>query len=485
MRLRSRPRRIKLDDVVALGDVDDALADFCDSAISSAAASTGIDDRTIRDWLETELVSEDGFRTQTQFGPDGGTTVLRTLEDGHFLRAERRRGTSWFEIAHDRLVAPLRASNLRWRETNLDTLQLRALSWDRHDRPDGRLLRGDDLDRALAWSDIHAGRLSDLDRAFLEASTAERERVRDAIRRRRRDRLVAVVSTTVATGSAIALVIALVFAARARDDRDVAAMDLADAELARDDARATLNDVAARTAAAAEAQEAANAAQDALEQAEEARIAAEARAEELAGTSAGEAAARDADAAAAAEEQARTAADVAAASAQNATEVAEGAAAEVLAAPDTTMPTLDDWDGGYTLVARPAIALQLGQKGDPVAWLQEALSQLGYEVEVDGLFGEETLDGVRDFQADRGLAVTGIASAEIWNELSLAVVDLQRRLTALDHYHNEIDGFFGEQTVEAIEDLQDEHDLEITGRVTPDVFAILDEVELDELPTQG
>jgi len=45
--------------------------------------------------------------------------------------------------------------------------------------------------------------------------------------------------------------------------------------------------------------------------------------------------------------------------------------------------------------------LRLGDRGDPVRDLQARLTQCGCSVTLDGVFGEETLAGVRAFQAPR------------------------------------------------------------------------------------
>jgi hypothetical protein len=51
--------------------------------------------------------------------------------------------------------------------------------------------------------------------------------------------------------------------------------------------------------------------------------------------------------------------------------------------------------------------LQYGDRGTDVEALQEAL-----EIEVDGIYGRETYEAVKEFQEDRGLVVDGIAGTE-------------------------------------------------------------------------
>ena len=74
------------------------------------------------------------------------------------------------------------------------------------------------------------------------------------------------------------------------------------------------------------------------------------------------------------------------------------------------------WDGEYRPKTSPGRVVQLGNLGQQVERLQEALSRLGYDVDVDGYFGYGTEAAVRQFQRDRGLPVTGVATEDVWNE---------------------------------------------------------------------
>lgn len=55
------------------------------------------------------LIAESGFRTQILHGPDQGLAddAVWPLVDAHLVGAERRRGATWFELAHERLVTPV------------------------------------------------------------------------------------------------------------------------------------------------------------------------------------------------------------------------------------------------------------------------------------------------------------------------------------------------------------------------------------------
>ena len=59
---------------------------------------------------------------QTIDGPDGdvGGSAIDALLRAHLVRGEDRRGATWYELAHDRLVEPVMRSNAEWREGNLE-----------------------------------------------------------------------------------------------------------------------------------------------------------------------------------------------------------------------------------------------------------------------------------------------------------------------------------------------------------------------------
>ena len=70
-----------------------------------------------------------------------------------------------------------------------------------------------------------------------------------------------------------------------------------------------------------------------------------------------------------------------------------------------------------TLRPLPYPTLGRGARGDAVVWLQARLRAWGLPVARDGAFGAETRAGVRAFQREQGLAVTGRADAPTWRLL--------------------------------------------------------------------
>ena len=63
-----------------------------------------------------------------------------------------------------------------------------------------------------------------------------------------------------------------------------------------------------------------------------------------------------------------------------------------------------------------------GSTGSAVSQLQTVLNQHGYDLAVDGIFGEKTQAAVRDYQKKNNLKLDGIAGKETWGSL-MAVPD--------------------------------------------------------------
>ncbi|HEX2361846.1 MAG TPA: WD40 repeat domain-containing protein, partial [Jiangellaceae bacterium] len=146
-----------------------------------------------------------GIRGQVLYGPrqNGAFSegAVRMLTDAHLVRAESRRGATWYELAHDRLIEPVKEDNARWREVNLSHFERLATWWDEQNRPDQALLTGPDLVNAETWVAANAAALSPREQEFFEASrkAAEHaERERRATKRTRRWLVIAVVGCVLA-----------------------------------------------------------------------------------------------------------------------------------------------------------------------------------------------------------------------------------------------------------------------------------------------
>ncbi len=78
-------------------------------------------------------------------------------------------------------------------------------------------------------------------------------------------------------------------------------------------------------------------------------------------------------------------------------------------------PPLPPPDPGWPTLAK-------GNKGDQVVWLQQHLASFDPAVTVTSTFDAATDQGLRNFQASRGLPVTGSTDALTWSAvLGLAI----------------------------------------------------------------
>lgn len=160
------------------GDVNQALADYYRAQVETI--SNPDNERQIREWFSEKLISPQGIRIQVLKGEgfsDGlDNTLISLFVDSYLLRSEKRGGKTWFELAHDRLVDPVRQSNANWFEANLHPMQRQAALWEKQGRSDSLLLRGKDLDMAKSWAaKFEAKKLLPLERELLQRSLKQRQ----------------------------------------------------------------------------------------------------------------------------------------------------------------------------------------------------------------------------------------------------------------------------------------------------------------------
>jgi WD40 repeat protein len=139
--------------VVAYADVDHALADYYAERVRSVATETGVEERAVRLWFERELITPQGVRGQVLAGETQklDARAVAALVDSHLVRAEARRNAVWYELAHDRLIQPVRDDNREWLARNerpIDRLAQRASLWQKEGRPKRLLLKGRALRQA-------------------------------------------------------------------------------------------------------------------------------------------------------------------------------------------------------------------------------------------------------------------------------------------------------------------------------------------------
>jgi len=211
------------------GHVDRALGDYYEENIAEVVRETGVREQALRDWFDDELITRQGFRAQVPHGPavDGdldGEAIARRLEP-YLVRSEPQRGTNWWELTHDRLIEPVRARNHAWRENNRSLLERQAVLWHDNSRDNGYLLRGGLLVEAERQRDLKAGRLTPVERKFLDACRrfAEHE---DRITRQRNRWLAGL-----AAALAAALAIAAGLAFYANDRREAMSVQRDEAQI--------------------------------------------------------------------------------------------------------------------------------------------------------------------------------------------------------------------------------------------------------------
>ena len=140
-----------------------------------------------------------------------------------------------------------------------------------------------------------------------------------------------------------------------------------------------------------------------------------------------------------------------------------------------------------TLCAGAASMLQIGDRGDAVRRLQQALVNQGWsDIKVDGIYGPATAEAVKYYQRQNGLTATGRAgSTTLTNLLGAGEVDvnpdgsatvaqgssgvtvrkIQERLNALGYSVGTVDGKFGKRTLAAVKNFQALNGLAADGKV--------------------
>ncbi len=131
--------------------------------------------------------------------------------------------------------------------------------------------------------------------------------------------------------------------------------------------------------------------------------------------------------------------------------------------------------------------LRRGNQGNKVVLLQYLLNRYGYNLGADGIFGTRTYNAVVDFQRKNNLTVDGIVGRNTWGKLlspqgtvlrqgsrEAGVFYLQQMLLSKLYPIGEIDGVFGNNTLQAVRDFQSENGLTVDGIVGPATWRALD-----------
>ena len=105
-------RKITEAELSVVGEVDTALGDYYAEQVGTRRPLPGVGERRIWTWFEQKLIVGQGIRGRVLRGADEseglGNQVIQRLESAHLIRAEERHGITWYELAHDRLIVPIR-----------------------------------------------------------------------------------------------------------------------------------------------------------------------------------------------------------------------------------------------------------------------------------------------------------------------------------------------------------------------------------------
>ncbi len=200
---------IDLEDLERFGDVNEALGGYYADSVARVAAGDPACERAIRDWFGEKLITAGGIRGQvlreaeTSGGLDNG--LIDQLRATHLVRAEKRAGATWYELAHDRLTEPVRRDNAAWRDRHLVPVQRQAALWESQGRPSGLLLAEAELAEAEEWA-ANAAKVNEVEQRFLAESRKLEELAAKERRQARRIRWLAFGATLTTLFAVAALV---------------------------------------------------------------------------------------------------------------------------------------------------------------------------------------------------------------------------------------------------------------------------------------
>jgi hypothetical protein len=121
---------ITRDHLAVYGNVDEALTSYYDDAVAAAAAAAHVPEWKVRQGLEKLFVTSSGTRAivfEREAEATLGTAAIAELGRLHLVRTEWRAGAAWLELAHDRLIAPIRNSDAGVLQARRRVVFLRAM----------------------------------------------------------------------------------------------------------------------------------------------------------------------------------------------------------------------------------------------------------------------------------------------------------------------------------------------------------------------
>lgn len=154
--------------------VDEALAGYYADNVGAISRQRSIPEWLIRDWFGSKLITAQRIRGQVMRGKEQSqglnNKAVDQLVDAYLVRKEIRRGITWYELAHDRLVVPILQDNKRWQEDNLSDYYARAARWKSLEEPDELLLQEHQVAELERWELDNPGQLTFDEEALLDKS---------------------------------------------------------------------------------------------------------------------------------------------------------------------------------------------------------------------------------------------------------------------------------------------------------------------------
>jgi WD40 repeat protein len=143
------------------GDVNEALSAFYERSIKNVAAKTGEAEGHLRMWFGKKLIRAEGVRGIVYRGSthtaELSNSAVDELDRLHLIKGELKGTAHWYELAHDRLITPIRSSNEKW-IASLETvgqtwrhLENRADEWNSRGRGSQGLFDEADLRLVNVW----------------------------------------------------------------------------------------------------------------------------------------------------------------------------------------------------------------------------------------------------------------------------------------------------------------------------------------------
>lgn len=147
--------------VEEFGDVTQALAKFYEYSLSKTVVSTAVKEADLRRWFGETLITREGTRGTVYRGQEDTAGIpnnaVDLLQDSHLIRQEQRAGGAWYELCHDRFIAPIQESNEAWRRKHgaawelKQRLEHQAAECEAAGWPADKLLDATQLAEAEVW----------------------------------------------------------------------------------------------------------------------------------------------------------------------------------------------------------------------------------------------------------------------------------------------------------------------------------------------